>query len=263
MSFNARSRSESNETLISIKRSRLLGSRPDSFAPSARAGKSWSRYSSAPLPLVQMKPLATRPTYLANLWSASGDVHRYALGRTIVECRRAGLVVRTRESHEVARPELAHQRNGFAQARVAFLELRPGHAGGRHFVHCLAAADAQGSAARIEAGKCRERVRHDGRVIPEGRSEHTGGEQHALRTLTHRGEPCRGEWRAPTRVSPRLEVIADPHAVESGLLSVNGELDELARRKLLRRRLVTELQHASNMADADGFVHRLLQLMVA
>jgi alkanesulfonate monooxygenase SsuD/methylene tetrahydromethanopterin reductase-like flavin-dependent oxidoreductase (luciferase family) len=64
----------------SIKRSRLLGSRPDSFAPSARVGKSWFRYSSAPLPLVQMKPSATRPTYLATPRSASGDVQRHARG---------------------------------------------------------------------------------------------------------------------------------------------------------------------------------------
>ena len=57
----ARPRSVSKETFISIILSIADASRPAFSAPSARAGRSVSVYSSAPLPLVQMKPSAIRP----------------------------------------------------------------------------------------------------------------------------------------------------------------------------------------------------------
>ncbi len=61
----ARSRSASKETFISIVRSIFPGSRPASRAPVSTAGSSVSRYSSSPLPLVQMKPSASLPANVA------------------------------------------------------------------------------------------------------------------------------------------------------------------------------------------------------
>ncbi len=44
-------------------------------------------------------------------------------------------------------------------------------------------------------------------------------------------------------MSPRLEVIADDHAVKAAVFCSDGELHKLARGKLLCRRLVSELEH--------------------
>ena len=43
-------------------------------------------------------------------------------------------------------------------------------------------------------------------------------------------------------VTPRLEVVADRCAVHAVLFGRHGQLDELARRELLRRRLVSQFQ---------------------
>src|SRR5256885_7404812 len=51
--------------IFSIIRSRVLASRPDSFAPSAKAGSNCSLYSSMPLPDVQISPSPARPAYFA------------------------------------------------------------------------------------------------------------------------------------------------------------------------------------------------------
>ena len=50
-------------------------------------------------------------------------------------------------------------------------------------------------------------------------------------------------------VAPRLEVVADPDAVEAGRLGPHPELDELARTELLGRGLV---------ADGEGRGHRAM-----
>jgi hypothetical protein len=50
-------------------------------------------------------------------------------------------------------------------------------------------------------------------------------------------------------VAPRLEVVADPDAVEAHLLGPYPELDELARAELLGGRLVT---------DGEGGGHRAM-----
>jgi len=47
----------------------------------------------------------------------------------------------------------------------------------------------------------------------------------------------------PVDMLPRLEVIADEHRFEPGLLGVNGEVEQLAGRELFGRRLVSELEH--------------------
>ena len=60
-----------------------------------------------------------------------------------------------------------------------------------------------------------------------------------------------------TLVAPRLEVVADRRAVHAVRFGRDGQLDELTRRELLRRRLVSEFQvHASFLLhpldSADG-----------
>jgi hypothetical protein len=57
----------------------------------------------------------------------------------------------------------------------------------------------------------------------------------------------------PALVTPRLEVIADGRAVHTVLFGRNGQLDEFARGKLLRRRLISqpELSHGSVLSRED------------
>src|SRR5919202_1258548 len=45
-------------------------------------------------------------------------------------------------------------------------------------------------------------------------------------------------------VPPRLKVIAEPDAIEAARFGVDGELDEIARAKLLGRRLVAQLERS-------------------
>ena len=61
-------------------------------------------------------------------------------------------------------------------------------------------------------------------------------------------------------VLPGLEVIADEDRVEAALLGVTRELQQLARRELLGRRLVSELEHDARLLGAVDAVAPLVEL---
>ena len=88
----------------------------------------------------------------------------------------------------------------------------------------------------------RERLRDDGRVVAEGRRQHRRAEHQPLGALPHRGHPGQRERSVSALVPPRLEVVADRRAVHAVLFGSDGQLDEFARRELLRRCLVSKFQ---------------------
>ena len=86
----------------------------------------------------------------------------------------------------------------------------------------------------------RERVRDHRRLVAQRRRQHARRQRHPLRALT-RARPDRsselGAW--PAVMAPRLEVVGNRDDVEAVLLSADSEIDQLTRRKLLCRSLVS------------------------
>jgi hypothetical protein len=56
-----------------------------------------------------------------------------------------------------------------------------------------------------------------------------------------RAQPVEREGRVAVDMLPRLEVIADEHRIESDGFRLAGEVEQLCRRELFGRRLVSEL----------------------
>ena len=112
---------------------------------------------------------------LGHLRPARGDVDRNAALGHVVDRGALGLVVLAVEVDAVAEPQLAHQPDRLAQPRVALLELRPlALVAGGDLVERLAGADAEEDPVRVQAAHRRERLRDDGRVVPERRGQHRG-----------------------------------------------------------------------------------------
>ena len=184
---------------------------------------------------------------LGHLRPTRGDVDRDAALGHVVDGGALGVVVLALEVDPVTQPQLAHQPHRFAQPGVALLELRPfALISGGDLVERLPGADAEEDAIRVETPHGREGLRDDGRVVAEGRGEHRRAQLQPLGPLTDGGHPGQRERRVPALVPPRLEVIADRCAVHAVRFGGDGQFDELPRRELLRRRLVSkfEFSHA-------------------
>src|SRR6185312_2286044 len=191
---------------------------------------------------------------LGHLRAARGDVDRDAALGHVIDRGALGLVELALEVDAVTQPQLAHQPHRLAQPRVTLLELRPlPLVPGGNLVECLAGADAEEDAVRVQAAHGREGLRDHGRVVAERRGQHRRAELQPLGALTDRGHPGQRERRMPALVTPRLEVITDRCAVHARRLSGHRQLNEFPRRELLRRRLISqpELSQGSVLSRED------------
>ena len=78
-------------------------------------------------------------------------------------------------------------------------------------------------------------------MVAECRRQHTGADHDARRSGTQRAQPRQGERRMAIDVLPWLKVVADEDRIETDFLGKTREIQQLARRELLRRCLVSEL----------------------
>src|SRR5262249_56574424 len=88
-----------------------------------------------------------------------------------------------------------------------------------------------------------ERLGDDRGMVAECRRQHAGPDDDARRPGTQRPKPCQRKRRMAVDMLPWLEVVADEDRVEADFLSKAREVQQLTRRKLLRRSLVSELDH--------------------
>ena len=185
----------------------------------------------------------------------AGDVDGDRLLGLVVDGGVGGRVVVALEAHPVAGPQLAHEGHRLTQAAEALLELGPLlHLAVRtdraddDLVERLAGADAEGDPAGVERAEGAEGLRDDGRVVAEGRRHHRGAELHPLGALADSGQPGQRERGVTPVVAPRLEVVADPDAVEAHLLGEHCVVEQPPGGELLRRGLVPDLQrHRSSL----------------
>src|SRR5262245_33846553 len=169
------------------------------------------------------------------------DIDRHRRIGAVVDRRLLGLVVLAFEADPLLSPERSDQRDGLAQAGEALLEFRPWLTGRRHFIESLAGADAEHDASREHRAHRAERLGDDGRMVAESRRQHAGPHDHARRSCAQRAEPRERERRMAVDVLPRLKVVADEDRVEADFLGKAREAQQLVRRELLRRGLVSEL----------------------
>src|SRR5262249_17636189 len=138
------------------------------------------------------------------------------------------------------------------------LEFRPWLTGRGHLVEPLAGADAEHDASREHRAHGAERLGDDGRMVAKRRRQHAGPHDHARRFGAQCAEPRQRERRMAVDVLPRLKVVADEDRVEADFLGKAREAQQLARRELLRRGLVSELDHRTSPwlapVDADAVV---------
>ena len=175
--------------------------------------------------------------------TCGSDIDRHRRIRAVVDRRLFGLVVLAFEADPLLGPERPDQRDGFTQASEALLEFRPGLAGRRHFVESFAGADAEHDASREHRAHRAERLGDDGRMVAERRRQHAGADNDARRFGAERAQPCQRKRCMPIDMLPRLKVIADEDGIEPDFLGETGEAQQRARRELLRRCLVSELDH--------------------
>src|SRR5262249_16093840 len=128
----------------------------------------------------------------------------------------------------------------------ALLQFRPWLAGRRHFVESLAGADAEHDTSREHRAHGAERLGYDGRMVAERRRQHAGPHDHARRFGAQRAEPRQRERRVAVDVLPRLKVVADEDRVEADFLGKARGAQQLARRELLGRGLVSELDQRTS-----------------
>src|ERR1700754_3199127 len=83
-------------------------------------------------------------------------------------------------------------------------------------------------------------------MVAERRRQHAGAHDHARRSGAQRAQPCQREGRMAVHVLPWLKVVADEDRIETDLLGKAREAQQLARRELLRRSLVSELDHRTS-----------------
>src|SRR5882757_8804364 len=142
--------------------------------------------------------------------TCGSDIDRHRRIRAVVDRRLLGLVVLAFEADPLLGPERPDQRDGFTQASEALLEFRPGLAGRRHLVESFAGADSEHDARRFRA---------------------------------ERAEPGQRKRCMAVDMLPGLKVIADEDRIEPDFLGETGEAQQRARCELLRRCLVSELDH--------------------
>ena len=175
--------------------------------------------------------------------AGGGDIDRDLLVGPVVDRGLLGLVVLALEGDALLAPQLADQGHRLAHAGEALLELGPRRAGRRHLVQPLAGADAQDHAARAHRAQRAEGLRHDRRVIAEGRRQHAGAHDQLRGPRAERAQPDQRGRRVAVDMLPRLEVVADERRVEADLLGHDSEIEQLRGRELFGRRLVSELEH--------------------
>src|SRR5258707_15851286 len=92
-------------------------------------------------------------------------------------------------------------------------------------------------------------------MVAESRRQHAGAHNDARRAGAQRAQPGQREGRMTIDVLPWLKVIADKDRIEPDFLGKTREAQQLARRELLRRCLVSELDHANSwLVPADAMV---------
>src|SRR6516165_1039329 len=92
-------------------------------------------------------------------------------------------------------------------------------------------------------------------MVAESRRQHAGAHNDARRSGAQRAKPRQREGRMAVDVLPWLKVVADEDRIETDFLGKTREAQQLARGELLRRRLVSELDHLmSPGVDADAVV---------
>src|ERR1700730_9113144 len=171
------------------------------------------------------------------------DIDRHRRVWAVVDRRLLGLVVLAFEADPLLGPECPNKRDGFTQASEALLEFRPRLAGRRHLVKSFAGADAEHDASREHRAHRAERLGDDGRMVAESRRQHAGADNDARGSGAQRAQPRQREGRMAVDVLPWLKVIADEDRIEPDFLGKTREAQQLARRELLRRCLVSELDH--------------------
>src|SRR4051794_17055544 len=85
-------------------------------------------------------------------------------------------------------------------------------------------------------------------MVAESRGQHAGTNNYARRACAQRAQPGQREGRMTVDMLPWLKVIADKDRIEPDFLGKTREAQQLARRELLRRCLVSELDHAKLLA---------------
>jgi hypothetical protein len=83
-------------------------------------------------------------------------------------------------------------------------------------------------------------------MVAESRRQHAGADNDARRSGAERAQPRQREGRMAVDVLPWLKVIADEDRIEADFLGKTREAQQLARRELLRRCLVSELDHRTS-----------------
>src|SRR6185295_20242311 len=80
-------------------------------------------------------------------------------------------------------------------------------------------------------------------MVSEGRRQHAGADNDARRFRAERAQPGQRKRCVAVDMLPWLKVIADEDRIEPDFLSKTGEAQQRARRELLCRCLVSELDH--------------------
>ena len=189
------------------------------------------------------EPVAGPSRVLGDRRTARGDVDPARPLGDVVDGRALEVVVVAVEVDAVPTPQFAHQPHRFAQPREALLELRPfADVAGGDLVERLTGADAEEHPVGIRAGHRRERLRDHRGVVAERRGQHRRAQDEPLGALTDRRHPRQRERGVAAFVPPRLEVVTDRRTVHPVRLGEHRQFDQLTRRELLRRRLVSQFQ---------------------
>src|SRR5438045_2309651 len=89
-------------------------------------------------------------------------------------------------------------------------------------------------------------------MVAESRRQHAGADDNARGPGAQRTQPRQRERCMTVDVLPWLEMIADEDRIETDFLGKTREAQQFARRKLLRRRLVSELDHRTPLLAGAG-----------
>ena len=216
-------------------------SRPAFAAPSASAGRSVSVYSSAPLPLVQMKPVADAARKARSSGARGRDVDRHRLVGLVVHGRLVGPEVRALEVDDSPR------HSAWMSVTASLSRANRSLCSGQSTPTGTSFIDSPVPTPRIirprgEAGQRRERLGDDRGVVPERGREDARAEDHPTRRLGRGTQPDERVRGVAVGVAPGLEVVARPDRVEPGLLGGNREIEQALGRELLGGRLVAEGQ---------------------
>src|SRR5690348_4826351 len=83
-------------------------------------------------------------------------------------------------------------------------------------------------------------------MVTEGRRQHAGADHDARGSGAEGAEPSQRKRRVPIDILPRLKMIADEDGIEPDFLGETRKAQQHARRELLRRCLISELDHSKS-----------------